>query len=176
MDISFAPASSSSEFSIRLFTEADLPAIMDIYAGARERMRQGGNPDQWRDYHPCLELVRGDIDKRQGYVIEKGGRICAAFAFIVGEDPTYGYVEDGRWLDDTPYGTIHRIASDGNTRGIMAMVVRFCAGIVPHNRIDTHRDNAPMRGALKKLGFTHCGTIYLLNGEKRLAYEKSFQS
>ena len=40
-------------------------------------------------------------------------------------------------------------------------------------RIDTHRDNAPMRGALEKLGFVPCGTVTVDDGTERIAYEKS---
>jgi RimJ/RimL family protein N-acetyltransferase len=39
-------------------------------------------------------------------------------------------------------------------------------------RIDTHEGNVVMRRMLEKQGFTHCGTIYLANGDKRVAYEK----
>ena len=39
-------------------------------------------------------------------------------------------------------------------------------------RIDTHRGNVVMRKMLEKQGFSHCGTIYLENGDERVAYEK----
>ena len=38
---------------------------------------------------------------------------------------------------------------------------------------DTHGDNKVMQNMLKKLGFTHCGTIYVYeDNDPRLAYEK----
>ncbi len=39
-----------------------------------------------------------------------------SFAFILGEDPTYQQI-DGAWLNDQPYGTIHRIAGNGKIKG-----------------------------------------------------------
>ena len=39
-------------------------------------------------------------------------------------------------------------------------------------RIDTHEENLGMQGLLKKLGYHHCGVIYLENNDKRLAFEK----
>ena len=41
-------------------------------------------------------------------------------------------------------------------------------------RIDTHGDNIVMQAMLEKLGFVHCGTIYVREDkDPRLAYEKS---
>ena len=40
-------------------------------------------------------------------------------------------------------------------------------------RIDTHGDNIVMQNLLKKLGFNHCGTIYVEEDNyPRLAFEK----
>ena len=39
-------------------------------------------------------------------------------------------------------------------------------------RIDTHRGNAPMRAMLERNGYLMCGSVYLENGEHRVAYEK----
>ena len=42
-----------------------------------------------------------------------------------------------------------------------------------HIRIDTHGDNYVMQGCLKKLGFAHCGTVYVEeDDDPRLAFEK----
>ena len=39
-------------------------------------------------------------------------------------------------------------------------------------RVDTHNDNILMRKVLDRLGFSLCGTIYLENGDPRIAYER----
>ena len=42
---------------IRKATMNDLPDILAIYAYAREYMKEHGNPDQWKDNYPPLELT-----------------------------------------------------------------------------------------------------------------------
>ena len=50
-------------------------------------------------------------------------------------------------------------------------------GSYHHLRIDTHGDNTVMQRLMEKLGFTHCGTIYVEEDDyPRLAYEKSNNS
>lgn len=148
---------------------------MEIYAHAREFMAQTGNPNQWGPTNwPPRELVQNDIACGKGYVCEKDGRVVGVFYFNQGEDvdPTYRVIEGGTWAKSGPYGIIHRIASDGSVRGTGTFCIEWavsqCGG---HLRIDTHSDNAVMQRLLEKLGFEHRGTIYLENGEPRLAYE-----
>ena len=50
----------------------------------------------------------------------------------------------------------------------MAEVLAWSFSQIDNIRIDTHRDNKPMRHLLEKYGFTYCGIIYLLNGDERL--------
>lgn len=98
-------------------------------------------------------------------------KIHGVFAFIIGEDATYKRIDNGAWLSDTTYGTIHRIASSGEVRGVFAKSVEFCKTRCPHLRIDTHADNLPMQHLIEKCGFSKCGIIYTYDGSPRLAYE-----
>ena len=41
-------------------------------------------------------------------------------------------------------------------------------------KIDTHEDNLIMQKLLEKNSFKYCGVIYLLDGSKRIAFEKEF--
>ena len=92
----------------------DLPQILKIYAHARERMRESGNPAQWGSDYPPQGMLEEDIDSNRLFLYVVNGQIEAVFAFILGEDPTYAVLEDGQWLDDTlPSGTVHRLASAG---------------------------------------------------------------
>ena len=44
-------------------------------------------------------------------------------------------------------------------------------------RMDTHGDNTVMQALLRKLGFVHCGTIYVEEDDyPRLAFEKTFRT
>ena len=150
----------------------DMVSILRIYEIAREYMRQSGNPNQWGTTKPGKEILEDDISKGQLYVGTKDDeQIHFVFAFILGKDPTYSYIENGKWLSDDPYGTIHRIASDGTVPGVVKAAVEFGKTIVSSIRIDTHEDNKTMRHVVKKLGFTECGIIYIDDGTPRIAYQ-----
>ena len=47
---------------IRKAQPEDLPRILEIYAFARQFMRETGNPTQWAGGYPKEELIRKDID------------------------------------------------------------------------------------------------------------------
>ena len=106
------------------------------------------------------------------YLIRDDENIYGAFAFIVGEDSTYKKIEQGEWLSDAEYGTIHRVASDGRIHGVMGMIVQFCSERIAHLRIDTHADNKIMQHLILKNGFKRCGIIYISDGSPRIAYER----
>lgn len=147
-------------YTVRNTTLSDIETMQRIYAAARERMHSGGNPTQWIT-HPTLETLLHDIDAGTGFILEdEKGTVCGTFAFILGEDPTYAVI-DGAWLNGEPYGTIHRIAGDGKHRGIVAAAVEFGSMFADNIRIDTHYNNAPMHGALAKLGFSFTGVIHI---------------
>ena len=161
-----------NSMQIRKAAEGDLPSILKIYAIAREYMRQSGNPDQWGTKKPPRELLEDDIQKGELFVGEdENGEIHFVFAFILGEDPTYAYIENGAWLSDAPYGTIHRIASDGTVRGTVRAAVAFARETISNIRIDTHEKNTTMQHVLDKLGFQKCGIIYIADGTPRIAYQ-----
>ena len=163
---------------IRKAAERDLPYMMEIYARARAFMAENGNPNQWGPTcWPPEELIRQDIREGNSYVCVNGeDRVLGTFFFIQGKDiePTYLEITDGEWLDDSPYGVVHRIASGGSEKGVGAFCINWAYGQCGHLRIDTHGDNTVMQNLLKKLGFTACGTIYVREDrDPRIAYEKS---
>ena len=156
---------------IRHAAEADLSRILEIYGIARQFMRQNGNMTQWVNGYPSEPLLRQDIINGDLYVMENEGGIYGAFAFILGDDPTYAEIE-GAWQDvATPYGTIHRIGSDGTVKGVLAAAVDYCKTICPELRIDTHYDNKVMQHLVTKNGFRRCGIIHLADGSPRIAYQ-----
>ena len=156
---------------IRTATAADMPSLRQVYAAARRFMADTGNPHQWGDSKPAESQLEADIRRGQLYVEEIDGRVCAAFALVMGDDPTYAYIE-GAWRDGTPYGTLHRVASDGTHPAFFTRCVDFSSEKIAHLRIDTHRDNRVMRHLIETHGFTYCGIIYLENGDPRLAFER----
>ncbi|MCL2671302.1 MAG: GNAT family N-acetyltransferase [Clostridiales bacterium] len=158
---------------IRRSTPADLPAIHAIYADARAFMRECGNPTQWRDDYPPAEYITRDCAPQgHGYVCEENGQILAAFYYLIEEEPTYAYI-NGAWQNDAPYGVVHRIAVRRDTKGIGTYCLQWALAQCGNLRIDTHRDNAPMLALLRKLGFAHCGTIWVRDGkDARAAFQK----
>ncbi len=160
---------------IRTAGREDLPELLRVYATARAFMAAHGNPTQWGDGYPFSDILEEDIDRRQLYVVcSADGAIHGAFAFILGEDPSYAHI-DGAWRNRRPYGTIHRIAGDGEINGVFAQCLDFCAGICPNIRADTHANNKPMRHLLEKNGFSYCGMVNLDLHEGdtvRLAYQR----
>lgn len=152
---------------------ADMARILDIYARAREFMAKNGNPTQWGDNYPSPELLEEDIDTNRLFVYMVNGQMQAVFAFVLGEDPTYKVIEDGQWLNDTlPYGTLHRLASAGESKGIGKAVVEWCLEHCESLRADTHADNKVMQHLLESEGFTRCGIIHVEDGTPRIAYQR----
>ena len=156
---------------IRKTVEKDLKRIEEIFGCARERMKQEGNPTQWGTDRPSLDLVRKDISEECSYVVMEGGKTVATFAYPIGIEPTYLQI-DGEWLDDAPYGTIHRIASDGSVHGIFETVLAYVENFGIDVRIDTHRDNRTMIHLIESNGFHRCGIIIVDDGTPRIAYQK----
>lgn len=160
---------------IRKATEGDLGRIMDIYAIARAFMAEHGNPNQWGPTGwPPESLVRSDIARGTCHVCECDGQVVCVFYYDFGTDiePTYVRIEDGAWIDESPYGVVHRIASDGSVKGVGSACILWALDQCGHLRIDTHGDNVVMQHLLEKLGFVHCGTIYVEEDDfPRLAYE-----
>lgn len=159
--------------AIRLARTDDLPLLREIFAAARAFMAEHGNATQWGANFPPDDLLLAHISRKELYVLESAdGKPHAAFA-LTGEDPTYAHIKNGTRLSSSPYLTIHRVASDGTTRGVFAAIVKFAEEICPHLRADTHENNAAMRAALIKNGFSERGEIRLADGAARLAYEKN---
>ncbi len=162
---------------IRKATEQDLPRMMEIYAFAREYMKEHGNPNQWGPTNwPPETLIHDDIKEGNSYVcLNDSERVIGVFYFISGQDiePTYRTISEGGWKGCNNYGVVHRLASDGSEKGIGVFCLDWAYKQCGNLRIDTHGDNLVMQGLLKKLGFVHCGTIYVEEDNyPRLAYEK----
>lgn len=161
-----------NELIIRPATPADVEAILAVYEASRRYMRATGNRTQWNDGYPARADVLADLAAGVGYVGTIGGAVVMAFAFIRGDDPTYRIIEQGAWLNDRPYGTIHRLGSTGARGGMLAACVDFCFGQCDNLRLDTHADNRPMLAAAARLGFVRCGIIYCRDGSPRIAFQK----
>lgn len=158
--------------TIRKAKTSELERILQIYDDARAFMRENGNPDQWGTHHPPREMVCEDVARGDSYVCVEGEEILGVFYYAEGDDPTYGYIEGGAWLNDEPYGVVHRIAVAARGRGVAAACFDHALSRCGNLKIDTHENNLPMQRTLEKNGFSRCGTIYLEDGRPRIAYQK----
>ena len=158
---------------IRSAEYKDLEDMMRVYGHARRFMAETGNPTQWGTQYPRRELLEQDIVRGVSYVCEDGQGIQGVFAFILGDDPTYAVIENGKWINEEPYGTIHRIASAGAVKGVCAVSFDWCFNKCGNLRIDTHEDNKVMQHVIEKNGFLKCGRIYVEDGSARIAYQRA---
>lgn len=157
---------------IRKAELTDLDKIMEIYAHARKFMEEHGNATQWAGGYPARELIENTIRKQKCHVCMDGEKIAATFYFAREDDPTYHVIEDGAWLNDELYAVVHRVAVAEGTKGAGSFCLQWALEQAGNIRIDTHADNKPMQGLLKKLGFTYCGRIYVENGTERMAFQR----
>ena len=161
-------------YTIRKSTLADLPVILNLRDQAREIMRSYGNVYQWPDGYPRDDMFLKDIELGGSYVVmDERGKMVGTFALIPSPEVTYNVIYDGQWLDDEPYHVIHRIASTPESHGVLDALLDYCESQVGNIRIDTHEANIIMRKGLEKHGYQYCGIIHLLNGDERLAFQKS---
>ncbi|MCR5695020.1 MAG: GNAT family N-acetyltransferase [Clostridia bacterium] len=159
------------DYSVRPAELSDVPVILSIYRDARAFMRENGNPDQWGSFYPPDSMILEDVRLGNSYVVALGAEICGVFCLFEGEDPCYDVIDDGKWLSDSPYATVHRIAAKRGRKGILKAACDFALSKCSHIRADTHKDNIPMQKALSKYGFRHCGTVYVRDRSPRLAFE-----
>ena len=151
----------------------DIDRVMEVYAAAQEYMIASGNPTQWRRAYPARELIEADVAAGRCRIITEGGEIHAVAAICGGEDPAYPGLTGGSWLNDEPYITIHRIASDGKCRGVFRFVADECKRLCGNVRVDTHENNRKMRENIAACGFIPCGTVFMADGSPRLAFHWS---
>ncbi len=161
---------------IRHAVKEDIHEIMRIYEYARRFMAEHGNPDQWGPTNwPPEALIRQDIANGSSYVCIHEDKIVGTFFFEMGKEiePAYCALEGGVWMEDSPYGVIHRLAGSGAVHGVGSFCVEWAYRQCGHLRMDTHGDNYVMQNLLKKSGFVHCGTVYVEEDDHpRMAYEK----
>ncbi len=164
--------------TIRLAEKKDIDRIMQIIADARESIGRLGI-DQWQYGYPTRDIVKEDVLLHKSYVVLDGEKTVATFALMLHGEPTYKKIFCGAWIGEGDYLALHRIAIDSahRGRGIAEEIVGFLCELANENgyesiRVDTHTGNIPMRKMLEKNGFEYCGTIHLLDGQARVAYEK----
>ena len=160
-----------THLTIRHATETDISTMMRLLDHSRSLMRADGNTAQWVGY-PTREALLHDMERQASYLVLDGDTVVGTFALVPGDEPTYAFINHGRWIDThTPYATLHRLAKAEGTHGIAAAAFAFAKERHTHLRVDTHSSNRPMRHVVTGEGFVECGVIYMPDGSPRLAYE-----
>ena len=150
----------------------ELEQVMEVYAYARKFMAEHNNPNQWKNNKPTREQIEKDILAGKHYLCVEGDVIAAVFYFAHETDPTYVKIYDGEWLNEEEYAVVHRIAASGKVKGAGTFCMNWASTKCSNLKIDTHQDNYVMQNMLKKCGFVPCGTIYLEDGQPRIAFQK----
>lgn len=161
-----------NKYTIRHTRPDEIPILQTLYNNSRGIMRANGNESQWVAGYPSDELLAEDIRRGVSYVLCDVDKIVGTFAFIIGRDPTYEYIEDGCWEDDEhPYGTLHRLACAPERNGIFSSCIDWCRSQATSLRADTHSDNSIMLHLLEKHHFDYRGIIYIADGTQRRAFQ-----
>lgn len=155
---------------------AECGRIMEIIAQAKAQMRREGRT-QWDENYPTEADIMADIRRSDGYVLVHENVIVAYGAVVFTGEPAYSALR-GRWLSDSPYVVLHRlaVADEVKGKGIATMFMQKVENLASERgvrsfKVDTNYDNAPMLRVFSRLGFTFCGEISYEHGTRQ-AYEK----
>ncbi|WP_433971266.1 GNAT family N-acetyltransferase [Tunturiibacter lichenicola] len=162
---------------IRLATENDLPALMELLRRVVPLMRAAGNL-QWDQNYPNEAVFQRDIDLGQLWVAEVGTDIAAVAAVTMDQEPDYAQVG---WDIEEPAIVVHRLAVDPAFRGLGAAgaLMRKAEEVAAERdinvlRVDTNTQNEATQRLFPKLGYQLAGEISLAfrPGLRFLCYEK----
>lgn len=172
----------NAQIRLRTAEESDFVPSMEIIEDARAYLASQGS-DQWQDGYPDETVIRSDIQKQKGFILEwsEGGQpvIAGYLCLDFDGEPAYERIK-GAWLTGGygKYAVIHRLAirSEMRDQRLAARALSAAEEIcrehgVSSIRIDTQENNGKMKRLLEKTGYAYCGTILFQNGPK-IAFEK----
>jgi hypothetical protein len=167
---------------LKLATINDIDTIMEIINDAKNYLKDQGSL-QWNlpDGYPNKNNLLDDIKNASCYLYIENNNVIGTMSIIYTPDENYMEI-DGRWLTNTPYASIHRIAVKNNShnKNIGVKMLFEAEEIVKSKnifsiKIDTHKINIPMTKTIIKAGYSYCGIIKLKRcnvDNLRDAYEK----
>ena len=151
----------------------DLDALCNLVEDTKAYFKENGIP-QWQGIYPNKDTLTQDIKYERLYAVKEDNKVIGIFSLVY-PDHNYDYIEGGKWLDDSEYIAIHRMAIDKDYKGkgYAGKVFDYVKENYDHIRIDTHKVNNSMNRAILKNNFEYRGTIYVEDGTPRNAYEWS---
>lgn len=164
---------------IRKAKISDIQEIEKVFCDAKQSMKAAGI-NQWSDDYPCAADAKMDIENGAAYVLCDEEHVIGYSAIVFSDDINYRKI-DGKWLNDEPYGVIHRtcVLSSRKGKGLAGMFFDYAEKLakeagIDNMRIDTHKDNVPMQHCIAKHGYAYCGVVYMVSGDgsPRDAFQK----
>ena len=171
-------------YDCRLATMEDMDDLLTIAADARAFMKDSG-VNQWQCDYPGVPEFSKDVEDGALWIFTHEGRAAGCLAVCPYPEKDYKGLQ-GTWrTEGTAYGAIHRVAvrSEYRRRGLAQEMMQLGEDLLYARgfqsvRIDTHRNNAAMRGMLEKRGYVFCGELRLETTIEpdpwRVGYEKVF--
>lgn len=168
-----------AEIYLRKSTPTDLDAIMEIVAEAKALLKKDGSP-QWQDGHPNRELFAEDIKQGLNWVLVVGSEVAGTATLTTEPETDYETIQEGQWVGDNHYATIHRVAIASKFRGMHLSKMIFSnlltAGRLMNFkdfRIDTHPVNLRMQKLATDFGFEKRGVVQVIDkiDPNRVAFE-----
>ena len=163
---------------VRLAKKEDVERMMELVDAAKEYFREAGI-NQWQSGYPNAPQLLGDIERGESYVLEDDGIVEGTCMISFSPDPNYEVIEGGKWLNDEPYGVIHRICVNSDKKGhglagfLFDEAERLAIQKDIHNlRVDTHALNIAMQHCVAKKNYVFCGVVTVADGGLRNAYQK----
>ena len=142
----------------------DIPNILSLTkACAADLCRKGVY--QWNEKYPSLEAFKGDLERRELWVLERNGRIIGCMALSTTMDAEYRTVE---WLGVTGNNRyVHRLAihPEFQGRGYARRLMDFAEGRARSEgaisiRLDTFSQNRRNQRFYEQRGYTRLGSVY----------------
>lgn len=168
------------KFKIRLSKKSDIENLLKLKDSAIEYQKEQ-NTLQWSKDYPNENDFLLDIEKKQGYIYEKGNKIFAYCALCYGIDEMYLEFFDGNIEHEKPYSVIHRVMVDKNemNQGIASEFLEKIIKISYKNsrfitRIDTHENNIGMNKVIEKLNFKYIAKVFAPDRSERKVFQIEF--
>lgn len=157
----------------------DVQNLSNLAKDAKQFMKSNGLT-QWGDNYPNSNTFIEQAKNGVGYcIVNDCNKIIGYFALIFGIEKNYLKTYEGKFKFDNPYGTIHTVIIDNDYRGknFSKYIFSYADDLALKNnieylRIDTHKDNIPMKKSIIANGFSYSAIIKVEDHTDRLAFEK----
>jgi GNAT superfamily N-acetyltransferase len=163
--------------TIRLATEADLPAALALIRAVVPGMHAAGN-FQWESTYPNEAVLQRDVANGWLWLAELDGHLAGVAALTTEQDAEYAQAD---WDFAEPALVTHRLAvhPDFQGRGVASSLLNWAEDLAAERglrvlRVDTNTENAATQRLFPKLGYRFAGEITLgfRPGLRFFCYEK----